>query len=72
MRIALIEKDRKQLTDRPDFNENDDLRFQEALLASELEHLEKVRARQSRDILTAQIIDHDENLLQCTSHISST
>jgi len=71
-RIALIKKDRKQLTDCPDFNENDDLRFQEALLASELEHLEKVRARQSRDILTAWIIDHDENLGGIRSTLSKT
>ena len=70
--IALLEKDHKQLTEHPDFDENNNLRYQEAFLASELEHLEKVRTHQSRNIFNARVIDHDENLGGIRSALSKT
>ena len=61
-RIERLERDRKQLTENLDFNESNDMRVREAFLADELEHLEKVRARQHRDIFKARLTDHGEKL----------
>ena len=72
MRIDLLEKDRVNITERPDFSKDNDLRFQEALLAREIEHLDRVKARQSRDIFNARIVDHDENLGGIRTALSKT
>jgi len=61
-RIEHLEKDRKQLTEHPDFDESNDMRTREAFLANELEHLEKVQARQHRDLFKARMTDHGEKL----------
>ena len=61
-RIDLLEKDRKQLTEHPDFEADNDLRVREAILANELDHLHKVKARQHRDLFKARMTDHGEKL----------
>jgi len=61
-RIECLEKDRKQLTEHPDFEESNDMRVREAFLANKLEHLEKVKARQHRDLFKARMTDHGEKL----------
>ena len=43
-------------------HEDNNIRMQEALLASELEHLEIVKARQHRDLFKAQLTDHGKKL----------
>lgn len=60
--IKQLEKDHKELTEHPDFNDNNDLRMHEAFLANELEHLEKVKTRQHRDLFKARMTDHGEKL----------
>jgi hypothetical protein len=71
-RIDLLEKDRVNITECPDFSENNDLRFQEVLLASEIKHLDRVKARQSHDIFNARIVDHDKNLGGIRTALSKT
>ena len=62
MRISLLEKDCQQLINNPNFNIENDLRVQEAFLANEIEHLERVRARQHQDLFRARLSNHGEKL----------
>jgi len=59
-KIHNIEKDRAKLTMHPDFDNRDNLRMNEAYLASKLSHLEKVRATLQRDTLKAKLAHHGE------------
>ena len=61
-RLERLEKDRKQLTEHPDFEADNDLRVRKAILANELDHLGKVKARQNRDLFKARMTDHGEKL----------
>jgi exonuclease III len=59
-KIRNLEKDRAALTACPDFDERDDLRTNEAFLASELTHLEKAKAKLNRDTFRAKLTHHGE------------
>src|SRR6266850_1786257 len=61
-RISRLEKDRRELTRDPNFDNDDSLRTTEALIANELSHLEIVRSRQKRDKLRSQLSCHGEKL----------
>ena len=61
-RIKRLEMDRKSLTDNPNFQEDSAMILHEAFLTSELEHLERVKARQRRDVFRARLTDHGEKL----------
>jgi hypothetical protein len=59
-KICNLEKDKTTLTTHPDFDIRDDLKTSEALIASELNHLEKVRAKSQRETLKAKLTHHRE------------
>ena len=61
-RIKHLEKDRKQLTEHPNFEVDNDLRVREAILANELDHLGKAKACQHHDLFKARMTDHGEKL----------
>ena len=57
-----LKKDINEITQHEDFDTNDVLRTTEALLAQEIEHLEKLKARNKKDKLRAEIALHGEKL----------
>jgi len=60
--INNLEKNRKTLTESPDLDNNNAIRWNEAILANEITHLENLQARQKCDTLKAQLINHGEKL----------
>ena len=48
-RIELIKKDMTELTNHPNLDDDDSIRLSEALLASEVGHLERLQARDHKD-----------------------
>jgi ribonuclease HI len=69
-RINQLTKDREQTLERPDFEENIELQWQEAILANEIEHLEKVISHNNRERLKAKITFHGEKLGGLWSNLS--
>ncbi len=55
-------KDLHDITRHPDFDMDESLRTMEALLTQEIEHLEKLQARDKKDRLRAEIASHREKL----------
>ena len=60
MEIRNLEKDKTTLTAHPNFDIRDDLKMSKALIASELNHLEKVRAKSQQETLKAKLTHHGE------------
>ena len=60
--IDLIKKDLKELTNHPDLDEDELIRYNEAFLANELAHLEKTRARDHKDETRATLAHQGETL----------
>ena len=69
-RILRLEKDRDDLANDPNADMNDDLRTSEAIIAEELEHLEKLIAHDKRSKLGAELSAHGEKLGGIWSAIS--
>jgi len=61
-KIKAIEKDLKSLTNHPDIDNDETLRTNEAFLANELTHLEKIKARDRKDDTRAALSHHGEKL----------
>ena len=61
-RAKAIEKDLKDLLARPDLDTNEEASSNVAFLSSELEHLEKIRAKNQRSKLKANLANHGEHL----------
>ena len=61
-RKELILGDMIQLTNHPDLNSNNDIRHNEAFLASELAHLEKTQAKDRKDKFNVTLAHHGEVL----------
>jgi len=59
-KIRNLEKDKTTLTAHPDFDIRDDLKMSKALIVSELNHLEKVRAKSQQETLKAKLTHHRE------------
>jgi len=60
--IKKIEKDLLSIFASPDFDANEDVSANTAFLANELEHLEKVKARNQRNKLHANLVNHREKI----------
>src|ERR1700735_5628733 len=60
--INLITKDLHELMSHPDQDENDTVQFNEAILASELDHLERMKARDHKDNMRASLAHHGKKL----------
>ena len=65
-----LKKDREEVINKPDFEENGDLQWQEAILANEIEHLEKVTSYNNRERIKAKIMWHGEKLGGTWSNLS--
>ena len=61
-RTMRLEKDLRDIAHHPDFDTNVTMRTTEAILAQELEHLTKIRAREKKDKIKAEIALHGEKL----------
>ena len=61
-RIDLITKDLKELTNHPELDGDESIRFNEAFLANELRHLEKTRARDHKDEMRTNLAHQGEVL----------
>ena len=61
-RVTRLQKDLQSITQHPDFDTDETMRTTEAFLAKELEHLEKIQARDKKDKLRAEIAVHGEKL----------
>jgi exonuclease III len=57
-----LQKDRKTLLDNPTFETDEQLKWQEALIANRIEHLERVNSHNNRARLKAKIALHSEKL----------
>ena len=57
-----IRDDMDELTNHPNLDTRDEIRYNEAFLANELAHLEKVQASDHRDKLRATLANHGEKL----------
>ena len=61
-KIRKLKKDREETLANQDFEENGELQWHEAILASEIEHLERVSSQNNRERLKAKIVWHGEKL----------
>jgi hypothetical protein len=61
-RITRLEKDRQTLANNPEADTNESLRENEAYIVNELEHLERKRARDNKETLSAALVTHGEKL----------
>jgi exonuclease III len=61
-RITRLERDIKATTSNPNFDTDNNLRINEAILASEMTHLEKKQAKHRKEDLSAEIAAHGEKL----------
>lgn len=61
-RLKRLEKDRKELTNNPNFDWDNDLRSRESHLAYEIKHLQNSEAQHSRQNLRAAIAHHGEKI----------
>ena len=59
-KIRNLERDRAALTTHPEFDESDDLRTSEAMITSELAHLEKTQAKEHKDTFQAKLLAQGE------------
>ena len=69
-RITHLDADCQQLTEHPNFGEDNELRRSEAILVGEIEHLEQVKASQHQKIFKAYLMDHGEKLGRVWSALS--
>jgi hypothetical protein len=69
-RIEAIEKDLRALRTSPDYDANKEARTNAAFLSSELEHLAKVKVKNQRNRLCANLANHGERLGGIWSSIS--
>jgi hypothetical protein len=69
-KIKNLEKDRKEITADPTFDQNENARAQEIYLASEIKHLKRKDAQGKREDTKANIIHHGEKLGGIWSAIS--
>ena len=65
-----LKKDREDILEKTDLDENEDLQWQEAILANEIEHLEKITSYNNRERLKAKISWHGEKLGGTWSNLS--
>jgi exonuclease III len=61
-KIKKLSEDLRSLANHPDMDNADDARVNEALMASELAHLEKIMARDQKDFVKATLANHGERL----------
>lgn len=61
-RIDLIRNDMKELTNHPNLDSDETIRYNEAFLANELAHLEKLKARDRKDEMRATLTHQGETL----------
>jgi hypothetical protein len=59
-KIRNLEQDQTNIATHPDLNERDDLRTEEAFLASEITHLRKAQMNLSKDTFKAKLMHHGE------------
>jgi hypothetical protein len=57
-KIRNLEQDRTNIATHPDLDERDDLRTEEAFLASEITHLKKAQMNLSKDTFKAKLMHH--------------
>jgi hypothetical protein len=69
---TLLRKDHKDLLRNPDFETSKELQWNEALIANELEHLERKNSRDCRELTNSKIILHGECLGGIWSALSKT
>ena len=69
-KIRKLKKDREETLANQDFEVDGELQWHEALLASEIEHLEKVSSQNHREQLKAKISWHGEKLGGTWSNLS--
>ena len=61
-RIENLKKDREEILERPDLEENTDLQWHEAILADQIEYMERVVSLNNRERVKAKISLHGEKL----------
>ncbi|KAH9003917.1 Endonuclease/exonuclease/phosphatase [Lactarius deliciosus] len=61
-KILNLEKDRKETLDNPDFEENADLQWQEAILTNEINYLKRKSSHNKREHLKVKISHHGKKL----------
>lgn len=69
-KIRHLKKDREETLTHPGFEESRELQWHEAILANEIEHLEKSTSRNNREKLKAKITWHGEKLGGTWSNLS--
>ena len=69
-RLQKLERDRKEILTRLELEENEDLQWQEAILANEIGHLEKITSYNNRQRIKAKISWHGEKLGGTWSNLS--
>ena len=71
-KIQRLNEDREKLLESPEFEENARLHWQEAIIANEIEHLEKTISHNNRERLKAKISLHGEKLGGIWSNLSKS
>ena len=71
-RIKTLNKERKELLSKPDFNDNEDMRWEEAILANRIDHLENLNSKNQRTKTRARIACHGEKMGGIWSNLSKS
>ena len=71
-RIKNLKKDREEILERPDLEENTEMQWHEAILADQIEYMEKVVSLNNRERMKAKIALHGEKLGGLWSKLSKT
>jgi hypothetical protein len=61
-KLKNLHRDRKALLENPEFETNQDLQWNEALITKEIEYLERKTSKENRGITNAKIVTHGEKL----------
>ena len=61
-KIKLLEKDRRELLNSPDNNDDNEKRVNSAIIANEIEYLTRTNAQNKKDNLAAKLSHHGEKL----------
>ena len=69
-KLRKLEKDRTEILAKIELDDNEDLQWQEAIIANEIEHLEKLMSYNNRERLKAKISWHGEKLGGTWSNLS--
>jgi hypothetical protein len=63
---------RKEILSKPDFNDNEDMRWEEVILANQIDHLENLNSKNQRTKTRVRIACHGKKIGSIWSNLSKS